>query len=123
MEEPEGAFYVKFEEIRIDGRVIADRGSFVMTAPARHASIRAGGIEMVLEFVDGGGEPSVRSRQEGPKRLVYTLDNFSNPLGISVTMEQVITSDGSIYDLGVVVHTLGEGKVTRLISYTFLQRP
>lgn len=114
---------MQFSAIQIDGKSITDRGSLVLPVGSNSVNFMTGAVEIVLEFRDGSGEPSLFSRLEGTSRAVFVLEGFTNPLGTSVVMSEVVQTAGVSYDLHVMVHAIGDpSAITRLISYSVVEK-
>lgn len=94
-------------------------GSVVVADVGMTLSIHIDDVELEIAFTGDGDEPGVEGPIVSPKKFAVTLTNWTNPLGTSWYLPNLVDADGLDVDLALTVHGIGHGRdLARIVSYS-----
>lgn len=105
--------------VTIPGRVVLAAGSITLASDQSSIVVNVDGTVVEIDFTSDGGPPwAGGDPQPGrPNRIIFR--NFDNALGIAYEMPQFAFTKSDTLTAAFVVHAVGSGNKSRVISYTF----
>ena len=102
---------------KVGDREVITAGSLVLGEDDRTATIIVDRWEVVIQFANAGSSPPAAQFGSGPNSFSILLTNWSNTLGLA--MSGSINVSPRIISYTIAVHSIGDLKPKRVLSYTF----